>query len=83
MQIATASQLDGFYYKPRVDHEYLAEHAQGLIALSSCGSGRCPGGFRRDSSTALGRLQNGIVRSLGLTVSSWSYRSTKSPKWCR
>ncbi|HSJ59203.1 MAG TPA: DNA polymerase III subunit alpha, partial [Anaerolineae bacterium] len=42
MQIATAAQLDGFYYKPRVDREFLAAHAQGLIALSSCGSGEVP-----------------------------------------
>jgi DNA polymerase-3 subunit alpha len=42
MQIATAAQLEGFYYKPRVDKEYLADHAQGLIALSSCGSGEVP-----------------------------------------
>jgi DNA polymerase-3 subunit alpha len=42
MQIATAAQLEGFYYKPRVDKEYLAAHAEGLIALSSCGSGEVP-----------------------------------------
>jgi DNA polymerase-3 subunit alpha len=42
MQIATAAQIDGFYYKPRVDKEYLAAHAEGLIALSSCGSGEVP-----------------------------------------
>ncbi len=42
MQIATASQLEGFYYKPRVDKEFLTAHAQGLIALSSCGSGEVP-----------------------------------------
>ncbi len=42
IQIATAAQLEGFYYKPRVDREYLAEHAQGLIALSSCGHGEVP-----------------------------------------
>ncbi|HFD38365.1 MAG TPA: DNA polymerase III subunit alpha, partial [Anaerolineae bacterium] len=42
MQIATASQLEGFYYKPRVDKEYLAAHAEGLIALSACGSGEIP-----------------------------------------
>ncbi|MGD2207218.1 MAG: DNA polymerase III subunit alpha, partial [Anaerolineae bacterium] len=41
-QIATAAQLEGFYYKPRVDKEYLAEHAEGLIALSACGSGEVP-----------------------------------------
>jgi DNA polymerase-3 subunit alpha len=42
MQIATTAQLEGFYYKPRVDREFLASHATGLIALSSCGSGEVP-----------------------------------------
>jgi DNA polymerase-3 subunit alpha len=42
MQIATAAQLVGFYYKPRVDRAFLAEHAAGLIALSACGSGEVP-----------------------------------------
>jgi DNA polymerase-3 subunit alpha len=42
MQIATTAQLEGFYYKPRVDREYLAAHAEGLIALSSCGRGEVP-----------------------------------------
>ncbi len=42
MQIVTAAQVEGFYYKPRVDHEFLAAHSAGLIALSSCGSGEIP-----------------------------------------
>jgi DNA polymerase-3 subunit alpha len=42
MHIATAAQLEGFYYKPRVDRDFLAAHAQGLIALSSCASGEVP-----------------------------------------
>jgi DNA polymerase-3 subunit alpha len=42
MQIATSAQLEGFYYKPRVDKEFLSAHAEGLIALSSCGSGEVP-----------------------------------------
>jgi DNA polymerase-3 subunit alpha len=42
LQIATTSQLEGFYYKPRVDKPYLREHAQGLIALTGCGSGEIP-----------------------------------------
>jgi DNA polymerase-3 subunit alpha len=42
MQLATAAQLEGFYYKPRVDRAYLAAHSAGLIALSSCGSGEVP-----------------------------------------
>ena len=42
MRIATAAQLEGFYYKPRVDKAFLAAHAEGLIALSSCNSGEVP-----------------------------------------
>ena len=36
MRLATIAQLEGFYYKPRIDKESLAEHADGLIALSGC-----------------------------------------------
>jgi len=42
IKIATAAQLEGFYYKPRVDKAYLEEHAEGLIALSGCKSGEIP-----------------------------------------
>ncbi len=42
LKIATAAQLEGFYYRPRIDKEYLAGHAEGLIALSACGSGEIP-----------------------------------------
>jgi DNA polymerase-3 subunit alpha len=34
--------LEGFYYRPRVDHELLRGHSEGLIALSSCMSGEVP-----------------------------------------
>lgn len=36
IQLVSTGFLDGFYYKPRVDHELLAQHSQGLIALSAC-----------------------------------------------
>ena len=39
LQLVTSGYLEGFYYKPRIDKELLAEHAEGLIALSSCGRG--------------------------------------------
>jgi len=39
LQIATASQLEGFYYHPRIDKPYLSRHAEGLIASSACLSG--------------------------------------------
>src|ERR1700685_4429287 len=36
IKLVSAGFLDGFYYKPRVDHELLAKHSKGLIALSAC-----------------------------------------------
>jgi len=42
MRLATIAQLEGFYYKPRIDKEALAEHADGLIILSGCGSSEVP-----------------------------------------
>lgn len=36
MEIVSTASIEGFYYKPRVDHEFLKEHSEGLIALSAC-----------------------------------------------
>lgn len=36
MKLTTRSYLDGFYYKPRIDHELLEQHCEGLICLSAC-----------------------------------------------
>jgi len=36
LKLTTRSYLEGFYYKPRIDHELLAEHGEGLICLSAC-----------------------------------------------
>jgi DNA polymerase-3 subunit alpha len=36
MELVTIGQLEGLYYKPRVDREALARHARGLIVLSGC-----------------------------------------------
>jgi len=42
LSIASAAQLEGFYYHPRIDHEYLAAHASGLIATSGCMAAEVP-----------------------------------------
>ncbi|MEN6300819.1 MAG: DNA polymerase III subunit alpha, partial [Anaerolineaceae bacterium] len=46
LNIATASQLEGFYYHPRIDKEYLASHSDGLIVTSACISGEIPYALR-------------------------------------
>jgi DNA polymerase-3 subunit alpha len=36
IQLVSTGFLEGFYYKPRVDHDLLQQHSKGLIALSAC-----------------------------------------------
>ncbi len=40
--LASIAQLEGFYYKPRVDKETLAQYNEGVICLSGCGSSEIP-----------------------------------------
>jgi len=39
IQIVTRAHLEGFYYKPRIDKEFLQTHNSGLVALSACLAG--------------------------------------------
>jgi DNA polymerase-3 subunit alpha len=36
IDLVSTAFLEGFYYKPRIDKELLAQHSKGLIALSAC-----------------------------------------------
>jgi DNA polymerase III subunit alpha len=36
MRLVSRAYLEGYWYKPRADKEILAEHSEGLIALSGC-----------------------------------------------
>ena len=42
LKIASAAQLEGFYYYPRIDHEFLVQHSEGLICTSGCMSAEIP-----------------------------------------
>jgi DNA polymerase III subunit alpha len=42
LQLSSKAFLDGYYYKPRMDLELLAEHSEGIIATSGCLGGLVP-----------------------------------------
>jgi DNA polymerase-3 subunit alpha len=42
LKIASSAQIDGFYYYPRVDHEFLGAHSEGIICTSGCMSAEVP-----------------------------------------
>ena len=52
LKLVSASYTDGFYYKPRIDHEMLEKHHEGLIISSSCPSGEVARAILRDDVAA-------------------------------
>src|SRR4051812_39485803 len=60
IKLSSLGYLEGYYYKPRVDWSLLETHAQGLIALSGCLSGRVCKALKEnrpaDARTELDRL---------------------------
>lgn len=42
VKLATFAYTEGFYYKPRIDHELLEQYSSGIIALSACLKGEIP-----------------------------------------
>jgi DNA polymerase-3 subunit alpha len=42
LQLASAAQLQGYYYKPRIDRVIMAQYSDGLIATTGCMSAEIP-----------------------------------------
>jgi DNA polymerase-3 subunit alpha len=47
MKISTKANLDGFYYKPRIDHALLEKYNEGIIVLSGCIGGEVADAIRQ------------------------------------
>ncbi len=54
VKLASSAYIEGFYYKPRIDKDLLARHADGLIGLSAC--------LRGEVSVALGSDRYEVAR---------------------
>src|SRR5688572_11964705 len=48
IKLVSSGYTEGFYYKPRIDKDLLAQHATGLIGLSSCLKGEVATGIRSE-----------------------------------
>jgi DNA polymerase-3 subunit alpha len=46
IKLVSSGYTEGFYYRPRIDKELLAQHSKGLIGLSSCLKGEVASALR-------------------------------------
>ncbi len=49
MKIASIAHLDGYYYRPRMDHKLLKEYSKGIICTSACPAGEIGQALLQDS----------------------------------
>ncbi len=49
MRLSSKANLEGMYYKPRIDHDLLEEFNEGLIVLSGCASSELGENLRTDN----------------------------------
>ncbi len=62
IKLVSAGYTEGFYYKPRIDKELLAQHSKGLIGLSSCLKGEVAEGLSHHQRTQGRRGGRGVPR---------------------
>ena len=48
MKLSSVANLEGFYYRPRIDHDLLEKYNDGLIVLSGCIGGEVSDALRQD-----------------------------------
>ncbi len=48
IKLTTSAHLEGYYYKPRIDKQILAEHSKGLIVMSGCLASEIPDWIMKD-----------------------------------
>ncbi len=62
IKLVSAGYTEGFYYKPRIDKELLAQHSKGLIGLSSCLKGEVAEGLSHSAGAEGDRSGGGLSR---------------------
>ncbi|HEY5695323.1 MAG TPA: DNA polymerase III subunit alpha, partial [Candidatus Saccharimonadales bacterium] len=65
MKLSTTANLEGMYYKPRIDHDLLEEYHEGLIILSGCAGGELGENLRMDNYEEAKRIASWYKNLLG------------------
>ncbi len=56
MRLSSIANLDGFYYRPRIDFELLSQYGDGLIVLSGCIGGEVADALRNNQDAAAEKI---------------------------
>ena len=65
VQLISLANIEGYYYKPRVDKELLRKYHEGIIALSACVAGEIPQAILRENMQQADELVREYVEIFG------------------
>ena len=65
LNIVSVAQLEGFYYRPRTDHNYLETHNAGLISTTGCMAGEIPQAINQGQMKRAHELMSWYVEVFG------------------
>jgi len=65
LKLVSLANLEGFYYKPRIDHELLEKYSEGLIVTSACLQGEVAGALLADDYKGAKTIAENYLRILG------------------
>lgn len=77
MKIVSEGYVNGFYYKPRIDHDILRKYNKGIIALSACLGGEVQQHLLDNNYDRAKKVANDYKKIFG---ENNFFRATKS--WC-
>jgi len=80
LKLVTASFLEGFYYKPRIDFELLEKYHEGLIVLSGCINGEISQLLLQDQSNQAEKILEKYLKIFGDDFYIEIQRHPKSPE---
>jgi DNA polymerase-3 subunit alpha len=65
LRLASVAQLEGYYYRPRVDRDFLAAHSEGLISSTGCMAGEIPRAIQNGNIDKAKKLLDWYVQVFG------------------
>jgi DNA polymerase-3 subunit alpha len=65
LHLASAAQLEGYYYKPRIDRAFMAQHSEGLIATTGCMAAEIPQAINQGNMKLANELMGEYVDIFG------------------
>ena len=74
-KLVSLANIEGMYYKPRIDKELMKKYHAGIIALSACIAGEIPRAILRDNMEKADALTQEYMKFLAGRISSLRFKT--------